>query len=311
VGNQAERSSILINSQHPLMPLFITVTPGTTVTNSTVLDPTALNLLGNPAIDINGTVDGGSLSLAAGSVTTTALADDAVTFAKFQNIGTDRLLGRDTNGPGNVEELTVGGGLGFTGAGGIEIANNQVTYSKIEQVSGSRLLGNPTGSSANVSEITLGAGLAFQSGALVNTGAGKYRADFQFSRGDAPSTLSIPASSVTDNVYWPFIEEAIFTEFQTQFIPTNYQLTVTLTNDQTQPIPTPLGLTLQYSSNLTTWTDVANWDVRGAAGYRNTTGSITVSGVPTVVYYRLKRYNPSHDNSVSFAALGLTLSLWN
>ncbi len=293
------------------MPLFITVTPGTTVTNSTVLDPTVLNLLGNPAIDINGTVDGGSLSLAAGSVTTSALADDAVTFPKIQNIGTDRLLGRDTNGAGDVEELTVSGGLGFTGSGGIEITNNQVGYGKIQQVTGSRLLGNPTGSSANVSEIPLGTGLAFQGGALVNTGAGKYRADFQFCRGDAASSLYIPASSITDNVYWPFIEETIFTAFQTQFVPTNYQLTLTLVNDQTQPIVTPVGLTLQYSTNFSTWSDVANWDVRGAAGYRNTSGSITIGGSPSAVYYRLKRYNPSEDSSISFNALGLTLSLWN
>lgn len=293
------------------MPLFITVTPGTTVTNSTVLDPTALNLLGNPSIDINGTVDGGSLSLAPGSVTTSALADESVTFAKLQNIGTDKILGRDTNGSGDVEELTVGGGLGFTNAGGIEIANNQVTYGKVQQVVASRLLGNPTGSLANVSEIPLGTGLAFQGGALVNTGAGKYRADFQFCRGDAASALYLPASTTTDNVYWPFIEETIFTAFQTQFVPTSYQLTLTLVNDQTQPITTPVGLTLQYSTNFSRWSDVANWDVRGAAGYRNTSGSITIGGTPSPVYYRLKRYNPSYTSSVSFNALGLTLSLWN
>ncbi len=292
------------------MPLFITVTPGTTVSNTTVLDPTVLNLLGNPAIDINGTVDGGSLSLAAGSVTTTALADGAVTFPKIQTIGTDRLLGRDTSGTGIVEELTVSGGLGFTGSGGIEIANNQVGYGKIQQVTGSRLLGNPTGSSANVSEIPLGAGLGFSGGALVNTQS-KFRADFQFCRGDAASSLYLPASSITDNVYWPFIEETIFTAFQTQFVPTNYQLTLTLVNDQTQPIATPVGLTLQYSTNFSTWSDVANWDVRGAAGYRNTSGSITIGGSPSAVYYRLKRYNPSEDSSISFNALGLTLSLWN
>lgn len=292
------------------MPLFITVTPGTTVSNTTVLDPTVLNLLGNPAIDINGTVDGGSLSLAAGSVTTSALSDGAVTFSKIQTIGTDRLLGRDTSGTGIVEELTVSGGLGFTGSGGIEIANNQVGYGKIQQVTGSRLLGNPTGSSANVSEIPLGAGLGFSGGALVNTQS-KFRADFQFCRGDAASSLYLPASSITDNVYWPFIEETIFTAFQTQFVPTNYQLTLTLVDDQTQPIATPVGLTLQYSTNFSTWSDVANWDVRGAAGYRNTSGSITIGGSPSAVYYRLKRYNPGEDSSISFNALGLTLSLWN
>ncbi len=37
-----------------------------------------------------------------------------------QWIATDRLLGRDTTGTGAVEELTVGGGIEFTGSGGIQ-----------------------------------------------------------------------------------------------------------------------------------------------------------------------------------------------
>lgn len=50
----------------------------------------------------------------------TTIANDAVTFAKMQNITTDRLVGRDTAGTGDPEELTVGGGLEFTGSGGIQ-----------------------------------------------------------------------------------------------------------------------------------------------------------------------------------------------
>jgi hypothetical protein len=39
---------------------------------------------------------------------TAALADDAVTYAKLQNVSaTDRLLGRSTAGAGNVEEITL------------------------------------------------------------------------------------------------------------------------------------------------------------------------------------------------------------
>ena len=45
------------------------------------------------------------------------IAADSVTFAKMQNIATDRLLGRDTAGTGDVEELTVSGGIEFTGTG--------------------------------------------------------------------------------------------------------------------------------------------------------------------------------------------------
>ena len=46
------------------------------------------------------------MCLSAGSVGTTELAADAVTFAKMQNISTARLLGRTTSGSGDVEELT-------------------------------------------------------------------------------------------------------------------------------------------------------------------------------------------------------------
>jgi hypothetical protein len=49
-----------------------------------------------------------------------ALPDDSITFAKFQDIATDRLLGRDSASSGDVEEISVGGGLEFTGSGGIQ-----------------------------------------------------------------------------------------------------------------------------------------------------------------------------------------------
>ena len=77
------------------------------------------------------------------------VAANAVTFAKMQQIATDRLLGRDSLLTGDVEQLTVGGGLEFTGSGGIQtsaltgdvtkaaggtsttIANSAVTMAKI------------------------------------------------------------------------------------------------------------------------------------------------------------------------------------
>src|SRR5687768_8515578 len=62
----------------------------------------------------------GTLQISLGQVSTTSLTDDSVTFAKIQNISSDRLLGRDTVGSGDIEELTVGGGLEFTGTLGIQ-----------------------------------------------------------------------------------------------------------------------------------------------------------------------------------------------
>lgn len=60
------------------------------------------------------------LLLRAAQVQTTDIDDEAVTYAKIQDVTTDRLLGRDTAGAGIVEELTVGGGLEFSGTGGIQ-----------------------------------------------------------------------------------------------------------------------------------------------------------------------------------------------
>lgn len=108
----------------------------------------------------------GDVTASAGSNSTT-IANDAVTYAKMQNVSaTDRLLGRDTASAGDVEELTVGGGVEFTGSGGIQrsaltgdvtasagnnattIANNAVTYAKIQAVTASRLLGNDASGTA-------------------------------------------------------------------------------------------------------------------------------------------------------------------
>lgn len=89
------------------------------------------------------------------------------------SLATDRLLGRDTAGTGAPEALTVGGGLEFTGSGGIQrsaltgdvtasagsgtttIANDAVTYAKMQNVSAtSRVLGRVTAGAGDVEELT-------------------------------------------------------------------------------------------------------------------------------------------------------------
>lgn len=54
------------------------------------------------------------------TIITEMIIDGEVTLAKIQKITTDRLLGRDTDATGDVEQLTVGGGVEFTGSGGIQ-----------------------------------------------------------------------------------------------------------------------------------------------------------------------------------------------
>ena len=57
------------------------------------------------------------VDLASNSVPGDRLANDGVTYAKIQNVTTNRLLGRDTAGSGDVEELTPAAGLGIGVAG--------------------------------------------------------------------------------------------------------------------------------------------------------------------------------------------------
>ena len=107
----------------------------------------------------------------------TAVVHDGATAGGFplkrDNISaTDRLLGRDTASAGAIEELTVGGGVEFTGSGGIQrsaltgdvtatagsgattIANDAVTYAKMQNVSATdMLLGRSTAGAGNVEEI--------------------------------------------------------------------------------------------------------------------------------------------------------------
>jgi hypothetical protein len=103
---------------------------------------------------------------------------------------TDRLVGRDTAGAGDSEELTVGGGVEFTGSGGIQrsaltgdvtasagsgsttIANDAVTYAKQQDVSAaSKLLGRGSAAGAgNPEEITVGSGLTMSGTTLSSSG---------------------------------------------------------------------------------------------------------------------------------------------
>ncbi len=98
--------------------------------------------------------------------------DDEITFARMQNITTDRLLGRDTASTGNVEEIGVSGGLEFTGSGGIQrsaltgdvtatagsnattIANDAVTNAKAANMAANTIKGRITGSTGDPEDLT-------------------------------------------------------------------------------------------------------------------------------------------------------------
>lgn len=106
------------------------------------------------------------------TVGTTQIDDASVTLAKMANLDTDRLIGRDTTGTGVPESLTVGGGLEFTGSGGIQrsalsgdvaasagsgtttIGANKVTDAMLRQSAGLSVVGRSGNSTGNVADIT-------------------------------------------------------------------------------------------------------------------------------------------------------------
>ena len=148
------------------MPLFVTVTPGTTVTSSTTLDASTLNLLGTPSVDVSGTVDGGSITLGVQSVPLTSLyaqndqtivGNGAGSSASPVALTTTDLVLTATTV--NIKALAV------TTA---KIADSNVTYAKIQNVADERLLGRSQGAAGVVQELTVGSGLTLSGGALTN-----------------------------------------------------------------------------------------------------------------------------------------------
>jgi len=156
----------------------IGVATGTSFNSITGLSSTT------PSATVTTTAVVGTATAAARADHVHSIADDAVTYAKIQNVSAaSRLLGRGSaSGSGDVEEITVGGGIEFNSGTGIQttaltgdvtktaggtsttiannavttakIADDQVTYAKIQNVTSSRILGRITASAGDVEELT-------------------------------------------------------------------------------------------------------------------------------------------------------------
>ena len=177
------------------------------ISNAMMRQSGALSVIGRSAnstgdvADIAGSnntvlrVSGSVLGFGAIDLSTAQVTGD-LPFSGIAQIATDRLLGRDTAATGDIEALTVGGGIEFTGSGGIQtsaftgdvtktaggtattIAANAVTLSKlVAATQQSILLGRQSGSAGNFQEITIGSGLSMSSGGVLSATGGGGSAD--------------------------------------------------------------------------------------------------------------------------------------
>lgn len=148
------------------MPLFVTVTPGTTITPTTTLSASTLNLLGTPSVDVTGSVDGGTLSV----------ADGSLTLSKFAPITGNRLIGNGTSVSAYPSELS-STDLTFTSTtvnvatGAItetKLGARAATFAKVQAIDTGKLLGRTTASSGDIEQLSVGSGLTLSGGTLTN-----------------------------------------------------------------------------------------------------------------------------------------------
>jgi len=122
--------------------------------------------------------------LADSAVSTAKIANNAVTFAKIQTVATDRLVGRDTAGTGNIEEISLNSTLEFSGSGSIQRAalSGDITATA----------GSNTTTLATVNANVGSFGTASSVGTFTVNAKGLITAA-------SNTTISIPASSISDS----------------------------------------------------------------------------------------------------------------
>lgn len=118
-----------------------------TLSNKTLTTPTVSSFLNAPH-NHESAVGGGQLN-------TNALVNTAVTYAKIQNVTTQRILGRHSGTNGVIEEITIGGGLTLS-AGTLSAAASQGGFSYSEQITaGPHIVSNNIGYIASGSMIQI------------------------------------------------------------------------------------------------------------------------------------------------------------
>lgn len=113
---------------------FALIVTDNSITNAKLRDSGALSVIGRSAnssgdpADISASAASGAVlresgsTLGFGTVATAGIANDAVTFAKMQNIATDSLIGRDTASTGDPENILLNSTLEMDGSGNLRRA---------------------------------------------------------------------------------------------------------------------------------------------------------------------------------------------
>jgi hypothetical protein len=144
-------------------------------TISTTAIPSSTTYTGSTSVTLNGTsferaALTGDVTAAANNNATT-IANDAVTYAKMQNVSTNnRLLGRATTGAGDMEEITLGTGLSFSGTT-LNAATGNTLYTADGSLAGNRTVTQGTNTLAFTSSATTGTSHFTVDGTTLNVDA--------------------------------------------------------------------------------------------------------------------------------------------
>jgi hypothetical protein len=272
------------------MPLFVTVTPGTTITSSTTLTPSTLNLLGTPSIDVTGSVDGGTLSV----------ADGSLTLSKFAAIPGNRLIGNG-NATSAYPEALSSTDLTFTnttvnvGTGAItepKLAARAATFAKVQAIATNRILGRTTASSGDIEELTVGSGLTLTAGTL-----NSLRPRTAFTNYEDPITYAI-SNNRNNAVTLTALNTSITPQTNTSKVLVQFSVSYEVTTYATAFIlervdgatVTPLGVPSTPGSNRIYGTKVA-----APGSSNNAQSSIVISFLDSpastnAITYRLRSY---------------------
>jgi hypothetical protein len=209
-----------------------------------------------------------------GSVGEEEIENGSVTFQKLQNVTPDRLLGRDTSPAGQIQELTVTGGLEFTGSGIRRAAlTGDVTVSAGDTVTTFRdfaacsVLGRSTNTSGAPTEIAAATNGHYLRRAANVVGFGA------IADGDIPASIardadvtseiaaSLAALNLASGAYTPTLTNAsnldASTAYVCQYMRVGTVVTVSgrVDVDPTAAGSTALGISLPVASAFSTGND--------------------------------------------------------